>query len=378
MGRRVYLFLSLALVFFLWPASPSLGGPATGLAKESKVIFSYDILASSDYQKSDAQWQISNNRDEGLYGTDGGLLLKSDGDPYLVYPIKFSYHDYDRLKIVLYSNQPLQLTLIPNISQHGLSSYDLVRSLPAGNSYLTVDFSLRLPFFKDPVNELGLNFYSGQPANIVIKEISLEKSNPVQLLSQAFKDFWRISPYSPFTVNLFPTPQIFGRPALIYFLPIILVLTWLILFKRRFWKISLALLFALWVLTDIRMSFEFFNYHLADYRSFVKPPTAEKTLRTYADFYQFADWLKNNLPPKEEISFYNFGSVHFPRLLQYLVYPVVVYSNGEPTKFYVTYNRLDITYNASDQKLYQDGKELTGAGEIVSTYNKNSFIFKEK
>ena len=371
MKLKTLTFLAAITLFFLLPAMV--------WAKAERVIFSYDILTSVDYQKSDAQWQISNNSDEGLYGADGGLMLKSDGDPYLVYPVKFSYHDYDRLKLVLYSNQPLELTLIPNVSQHGLSSYDLVRSLAASDLYSVVEFSLRLPFFKDPVNELGLNFYSGEPASIVIQEISLEKSNPVQLLFQAVKDYWRISPYSPFTVNLFPTPQIFGHPALGYFLPFILILVWFFLFNRRWRKAAGILLLLLWILADLRMTYEFFSHSLADYQSFVKPPAAEKTLRTYEDFYQFADWLSANLPPGDaEINFYNFGSAHFPRLLQYLLYPVRVYDEEQNARIYVNYNRNNIVYNPKDGKLYESGSPLSGPGEIIAEYNNNSFIFQEE
>ena len=371
MKIKVYIFLGFGALLFLLPVLT--------LAAEKKIIFSPEFLTSQLYLNSANQWQIFNNIDEGLYPAEEGLLLKSDGDAYLVYPFQFSSKDYDRLRIKFFSDQSLAVTILPNVFTTAYHTFELNKKVSATSAAQEINFSLKLPFFSEPLDNLSINFKSQPPANIVIEEISLEKMDSAQLMLQAIKDYFRVAPYSPFSVNLFPAPRIFGRSALVYFLPIILVLVWLFLFAGRFRKIAAIILFGFWLLTDLRMSYEFFSYHFTDYQSYVKPPAAEKSLRNYEDFYQFSDWLKNNLSSADSaVNFYNFGSVHFPRLLQYLIYPVRVISEQPAGDIYVIYNRTDIVYNPADRKLHNLSGELSKAGEIVASYNQNSFIFKEQ
>ncbi len=273
MTRSIKFFVFIIIIFFLFVSSAS--------AESKKIIFD---LATLTNNQTAGLWQIFNNTDKGLYPQGDNLLLRSDGDAYLVYDGQFSYHDYHRLRLVIASNQPLRLTVIPNVSTTGYNTYELRRELPASTELTEVTVSLRLPFFKKPVDDLGINFYSAKPAEILIKEISLEKLNSAELAAVAFKDYFRVFEYSPFTVNLFAAPRIFGRSALIYVLPIIIWLIWLSLKSKRWREVALILLLSCWLVIDLRMVYEFFNYQLADYRDYVKPPIAEKRLRTYQDF----------------------------------------------------------------------------------------------
>lgn len=367
-----YFFLIFSISLFLFSS-------VTVLAAEKKeVIFNYDILTSSVYQESPNQWQIFNNKDEDLYSEDEALLLKSSGDVYLIYPIQFNYHDYDRLTISLYSNRPVVISLTPNMGTMRFNTFEIRETIDASEIYQEINFSLRQRFFKQNTENLGINFYSKYPTQIVIKEISLSKLTFPELIIQAIKDYWRVAPYESYTVNLFPTPLILGHSALVYFLPILLVLIWFALFNKRFRKIALIIIFLSWLLVDLRMSYEFLSYHLTDYQSFVKPKVSEKSLRNYNDFYQFSDWVNSNLENEKEINFYNSGSAHFPRILQYLIYPSLVHNEEAKAKIYISYNRTDITYSSSDQKLYKGEDSISEEGDIVAEYNNNSFIFVEK
>jgi len=371
MTKKSFIFFSLLTLLFLLPG--------ICLAGQEKIIFSYDVLSSVEYQKSASQWQITQNSDSGLYKKDDGMMLKNDGGAYLIYPFVFSYHDYDQLKIIFYSDQPATILLVPDVTTIGSNSFELRKKVSAQESYQTIDFSLRHPFFKNKVQDIGLNFYTVLPSNLVIKEIVLVKLDFSEVILQVFKDYFLVAPYSAFTVNLFPTPRIFGHDALIYFLPLILLLAWLFFKSCRFRKIAGIILLLIWILIDCRMSYEFFVQGFDDYRNFVTPPQAEKKLRTYDDFYQFAGWLKDNLSKEySEINFYGSGSVHLPRLLQYLAYPMLINNEENIGPVYVTYNRHDIVYNEAEKRLYQGDKPLSEVGELIANYNKDSFIFVEK
>lgn len=371
MKIKNFVFLGITALFFLLPALV--------LATEKRVIFSSDFLASPVYQNSGRFWQIANNSDQELYRQQDGLTLKSDGNAYLVYPFEFNYYDFDRLNIKLYADQPLIITVIPNIVTHLYNSFELRKKIAGDDTYHDVTFSLRQRFFKEKVKNIGLNLYSKNPANIVIKEISLAKMTLPQLFIQAIKDYWRAAPYEPYTVNFFPTPLILGWAAMAYFFPVVLLLVWLFLFQPKWQKTAGIILLIIWVFIDLRMSYEFFTYHLADYQTFIKPPIGEKTLRNYEDFYSFADWVGENLTSQgQTVNFYNFGSADFPRLLQYLIYPVRVNGEKGEAKIYVNYNRQDLIYNEAEKRLYQKDQPISGVGEIVAVYNQNSFIFKEK
>lgn len=371
-GRLV--FFVLVFLIFLAPR-PLLAAGAR------QVILSYDFINSTAYKNSPVQWQIFYNQDENLYDGENGLKIKSDGDFYLVYPVSFSYRDFDRINLVLSSDQPLEITVVPDVTTTGYTNFELVKKIPAGSELQKTNISLRIKFFKETVDNIGLRFVSAKPADITLTEVSLEKMSPVEVLAQGFKDYFRVAPYNSFTVNLFPTPRIWGRSALVYFLPLILLFIWLLFFSKKWQKTAAIVLVVAWALIDSRMTYEFFFQHLADYQTFVKPPTAEKSLRNYGDFYQFADWLKINFGSEiKEINYYGGQSAHFPRLLQYLIYPIKIDNEGKSAKVFVFYQGQNIAFDPAGKRVYQNGQPLTGEGEIINiyVYDKDSFIFQEK
>lgn len=363
------------IVFVALPPRPLLAAGA------KQVILSYDFLNSAAYGNSPAQWKIFYNQDENLYDGENGLAIKSDGDFYLVYPVNFNYRDFDRINLVLSADQPLEITVVPDVTTTGYTNFELVKKISAGPELQKISLSLRIKFFRETVDNIGLRFVSPKPANITLAEISLEKMSPGGVLLQGFKDYFRVAPYNSFTVNLFPAPRIWGRPALVYFLPVIFIFIWLLFFSKKWQKTAAIVLIVVWALIDSRMTYEFFFQHLADYQTFVKPPAPEKSLRNYGDFYQFAGWLKENLSQdKLAINFFTGSSPHFPRLLQYLIYPIRVESEGKNGKTFVFYQGQDIAFDPAGKRVYKNGRPLTAEGEIVSiyVYNKDSFIFREK
>ncbi len=362
--KRLLLLFFLSLIII----------PQVAFAAERKVIFSAETLADP----SAIQWQISNNKDDSLYQKKEGFLLKSDGDAYLVYSMEFSYNDFDELVITLYSDQELEITVLADVSKEGLNTFEFKQVAKPSEEFKEYHFSLRHPFFKQ-VNDFGINFYSNGPSNIVLKEISLNKMGMAGFISQIFKDYFRIASYSPFTVNVFPTPRIFGHAAFMYFLPIFLILVWLLAFSPKYRTKAIIGLLILWIITDQRMGYEFARYQLYDYQTWVRPPVQEKMFRNYDDFYVFVDWLKKNLPSeKTAVNYYFFGPVQFPRILQYYLYPVEVYNQESKADTFVVLHRDDIKYNPADSRLYHGGKPISRVGDLKASYSDNSFIFIEK
>lgn len=295
----------------------------------------------------------------------GFLFTLSPGVAYLVHPIGEDF-DFDNLTISLQSNQKLELTVIPNITTTANFTYEFQETINPSSHIQLYTFSLRHPYFKDLEN-IGFKFVTPKGAKIYLQEISFSKHTALQKIFQPFRDFFRVSPYSGFTVNVFPTPRIFGRSAFLYFLPLFLILLGFFLFSKKHHKKAMVALLLLWLLTDFRMSYEFFSYSRTDYHTWIKPPLREKTLRTYGDFYVFAKWLEENLPrDSKEINFYYPDNEHFPRLLQYYLYPVQVYPKEEKVPITVVFHRLDLKENF-----------LTKPGQILSSFSEDSFIYLE-
>ncbi|MDX9893189.1 MAG: hypothetical protein RB292_02130 [Patescibacteria group bacterium] len=342
-------------------------------AEETKVIFDFPSFVSGQAGET---WQIFNNSDEGLYPQDEGLLLHNDGDAYLIYNQPFGYDQFNNLMIELKVNRPLVITLTADIQTLAQTSFEFQRALDPSDDYQVINFSLRHRFFKN-VKEFGINLHSAGASDVVVKQIKLEAVG-AGIVKQAVSDYWRMAPYSPYTVNLFPAPLIFGHPGFIVFIPVLTVLILLVIYFQRWRKWALILLVALWLITDLRMAYEFLNYHLVDYRSYLSPSTQVKSFRNYGDFYQFADWVESHCQGFSNFNFYSFGSSHLPRILTYLVYPLDVLPSGNQTKATVVYNRQDIKYNDQDSRLYNQQGPITDPGEIIAVYNDDSFIFIEQ
>ncbi len=355
-----------ALIFF--------ASPAIVFAATEKVIFNSDILQTD----TATFWQIFNTQSEEVTVVDDGVRFISDGDAFLVYSEPFSYHDYDRLLITLKSDQALDITVIPNVSTTGINTFELKQNLPASGALATLEFSLRLPLFEKPITDLGIHLESAAPATISVSQISLDNNGGVGLLTQAVRDYLRVAPYSPFTVNLIPTPRVFGHSATVYLLPIIAIALVLLLRSKKWRTPAVLLLLGLWVMTDLRMTYEFLTHRATDYQTYVTPAPADKHLRGYGNFYQFAEWVHQTLPERQTFNLLSDGSGHFPRIMQYLVYPQLVDAGARDNKTYVVYQRDDVRYNQDQQRLFINNEPLSALGTTTAVYGDDAFIFQEQ
>lgn len=269
------------------------------------------------------------------------LLYLSQGVTYLVHPFE-PQEKYGELRVVLKSNQKGKLEIIANVSTTGNYSYEFEAAIVPGEEYRKYRFSLHHPFYEN-AQDFALKFTMEEDAEIAVKEISLVNHSAWQTLISGARDYWRAAPYSGFTVNLFPVPRLFGREAFWYFLPLWLAAALAALLSRKWRKAGSVGLLILWLLTDFRMNYEFFRYARLDYRTWVKPAAEDKTLRTYQDFYVFADWLKEKLPEDAAaINFYYIENEHYPRLLQYYIYPTKVIPRGTKENApFVVFHKLD-------------------------------------
>ena len=370
--RRNLILLFLLTFLFALPAFAF-------AASKSQVIFSLDVLADPVYQTSDNQWQIVNNDDENLYVQDDrSVLFNGDGEFTLVYPIVFGYQDFDKLVVTLSSDTLVEVRLIPDVETTALTSQEFEKLIFPSQVFQEINYSLRHRFFKDVKENIGITFETSKVAQIKIKEIRLEKNNPAEIVSQTVVDYFTVSRYLPFTVNLFSSPMIFGRSAMIFFLPFVILALILFLLRTKWKRSAVIFLLAIFFLTDFRMAYEFLTYHITDYKTFVKPPVAEKVLRNYADFYSFSSWLDESLPEDiESINYLSLGSADFPRILHYELYPLIINDDNFSSKFYAIYNRSDIRYSAHDRVLFDSDGPLSAVGELVDIFNENSFTFKE-
>ncbi len=297
----------------------------------------------------------------------GFLLEVSPGVTYVIYSFGKLNFKPDRLTVTLGSDTSLELTVVPNVSRGGSFTYEFQKEILPGAGVREYDFSLHHVLFRQAA-DFGLKFEAKASTLISLRQIKLSQLGVSQKLLQPLKDYFQTAPYSGFTVNVFPTPRIFGRSAFLYLLPIFLILMFLILTSKRWRKRALIGLLILWLLTDFRMVYEFLSYQIKDYQTWVKPVAGEKRLRTYDDFYVFADWLKTNLPAgTDKLNFYYLENEHFPRLLQYYLYPTKVIAKGEEVGvLYVIFHKPEI----KEKILAEGAKELSSFSNDSGIYQK--------
>lgn len=351
MSKRIVLVLIFSAILF------GAAVPYPSLAAESRTVL-------LDPQTLLPGWQVvTENEKTTVARTDEGYLLQNFGATTFIYNGEFGYRDYDRLVISLKNSDALALRIIPDVTTTANYTFENEQTITALDGVQTVAFSLHYPNFQR-VGNFAIRFSTSQPADILLLEISLVKSSWGQKFIQPFQDYFRVAPYSAFTVNVFATPRVFGRSAFIYFLPLFLILVAALFYSPRFQRKALLGLLVLWLVTDARMSYEFLSYQITDYQTWVRPAAGQKTLRTYDDFYDFLNWLKQNLPPSTmAINFRTSDETHFPRIAQYYLYPIMVSHGLDPASVHVVYRQPNMTYS--------------GPGTIIS-YEQDSFIFVPK
>lgn len=352
--------------------------PVLAFASTSLEIFSPEILASPEYAASGVEWGLYNNESIDIFLTDEGALFKNSGDAFLVYGISFNYHDFDVLKISMKVSESMEVTVIPNVSTTGYNTYELKKNIEPSNDIQEYTFSLRLPFFEEDITDLGLNFKSNSPSEVIIKKITLEKNPSSSVIIQAVKDYFTVAPYSPFTVNLIPTPRVFGYSAGAYLLPLVIALLILFFVMPKARVFAGICLLMLWIGLDLRMGYEFLEHRLYDNKTYVEAKTQDRYLRSYSDFYTFADFVSHNIKTGSTINFFNEHSSHFSRILQYLVYPSVISDAGSDQEYQIFYKASGLTFNEEDSRLYIDGEVITNPGEIIAEFKPGSIIFKQQ
>lgn len=295
-------------------------------------------LLGSGYASPD--WQVVSEKPLSVSDEGEVVLLKMDkGVTYLVHPYD-PQQKYGRLTLEFSSTAAGKLEIIAGASTTGDYSYEYQADIAAGQDPHRFVFFLHHPYYRD-IQDFALKFTMESAADIRMSEIALSRDKLWQTFGAAVTDYFRTAPYSGFTVNVFPTPMIFGHAAFYFFLPL-LALFLAGIFFQKWRKAGLVGLLVLWLVTDFRMDYEFAKYELKDYQTWIKPAAAEKTLRTYEDFYVFAKWLSQNLPAEQkEIVFYG-SHEHYPRLLQYYLYPVRVMPKEEDAKISAVFHRQDI------------------------------------
>jgi len=332
------------------------------------------VLLTAD-QPFDQNWQALGN-DIVINQQEQRFLLASDGNTSLVYPLDFGYKNFDELIISLSSDQDMKIIIFPLIVDSATYSFEFEQKVMAGAGLKDYHFSLHHPSFKE-VNNICINFTSEKPVNIVLKEISLIKKRPIQVLAQIFQDYFMVGAYSFNTVNIFSVPLVFGHPAFIYFLPIFIILLAFLIFSKKNKKLALICLLILWLICDLRMVYNFFHYQRTDYQTWIKPAASEKVFRTTGDFYFFISWLKTNLPKNTTaVNFYFGEKLHLFGILKYYLYPIEVYQHENQSDIYVIYYQSDIIYNQQDNRLYQGEQAISRPGKIIaSTTGDDFFIF---
>ncbi|MBT3598373.1 hypothetical protein HN512_00880 [Candidatus Peregrinibacteria bacterium] len=251
------------------------------------------------------------------------------------------------------------------------------------------------------VTKFGFLLYPN--TSITIQKMQILGWSPTEKVAEFLKGFWAFDVYGPFSVNFLWGPRFSTTPVMreqmfqvrpplagsanivIYILTALglIIIVWIKLAKKCSAKVAafsfLILIGSFWVLYDIRMSAETVNYLINDYSSYYSKDVGERTFRERSFFSDFSDSVAIAVENEDEYIFISSDNWPYQGLIRYATYPSLpthqFEGNANKIRYWVVYERPDISINENNQLVSQDGQILSPVGEVMHEYAPGTFIF---
>ncbi len=234
---------------------------------------------------------------------------------------------------------------------------------------------------------------------IMLMRIELKKWNMFEQSLEVVKSFWTFDELRPYSINFVWGPQVglnsFERSQLYTNLPpayysgtlilnaaIILILLAIGATgkvrktpQRNVILQCAVVLFAGWILLDVRMGSEFLSWVWHDRETYIAADAEERTFRDRDRFYDFAEFSKQYL--KNRNSYVFFAEHPWPYLgaMRYVTYPSIPGIDYFTDDTWVIYQRADMGVDQAGHMTI-DGQSVSPAGKVLGRFDKNSFIFR--
>lgn len=326
-----------------------------------------------------------------------GLHVQTAGDGFLLWNTPFQ-HPVDVMTLRVQTAKRIDVGLLWR-DTYG----QLQRDFAIDISPTVKDIRLSLTDWKDwnwQTDQIGLGFPAGTDA--VIESVSWTRYTAMEKLQTMWKSFWKFDSFRAYSINFLWGPLLATNPVMLHELftrlpPVAWSVTRIFygligsatliglvffVFDRQGGKKILFLctgitILTCWLVFDLRMGAELMQYALTDYRTYVKPPSAEKTFRTHGAFYTVAEHMLPIIKQYDHYVIYDMDPSPFYANLRYLTYPSIPYRSTEKpddTKLYVVLERPDIKL-VNGRLVDSKGEVLSGTGTILQAHTNGTFLF---
>ena len=359
----------------------SLGLAAPALAKTTQTLFDVNIIA--DQEETGIFWRFANTL--GLEANEDNTAVRLIGEKEvsILSPPKLDVTSANQLRLSFLSTTDLDIGLNTNIRELedgqliGDVNYRFNYKIKGGSKIQQITFPLQDESFGSADNQIMIKFTSPKSSDSIevdVYEIIAEDLGLFGLVGRATKDYFKFDQYMPYTVNLMPTPEIFGQPAGLWFAPIVLVAAWFILRQKKYTGAALIVLAVLLVAADLRAMAEFSSYTINDTKEYVQPKPLVKNFRADRQLAGFTSLLNKHIQPTDSIRYLPGRHDDSEGKLRYALYPTRLTPEA-PT--IVVYRNPDIKFNSDDKKLYENGEAISATGILIDEFAEGSFIFRE-
>ena len=332
---------------------------------------------------------------------DQGMRLLSEGPAFVLRSVA-DVGSFDVLRVTYSSNQPWQANFVWRLA--GMDQDVFIETpvdLPANPGAAT--FAINTESFErwtGSAEVMGFSFPAG--VHVILHQVYVVEYSLTEKALQAFKTFWKMDSFRPYTINMVWGPQIFSIPfsysilfeglpppiktvnrffyMLLIFGLIFIILTRLQPLRRwREWAIggTFLVLCTCWLVLDLRMGSELLSYSYTDYQQYIAPTENRKLFR---DRGQFDVFMRQAIELVDEDQYVFLSEENWPylgnaRYLTYPVRPVLHNTVADSPRTWIVYEHTN-TGLTDDGRLTVDGVPISPPGKIVRNFRANAFVFQ--
>ena len=247
------------------------------------------------------------------------------------------------------------------------------------------------------IREWGLAL-AGPPGLFALDRVELGPLSVMRYAADQWREFLHPRPLFLGTINALASPPLFGMSFVAWSNVVAgAVLGFFLLgcvqrrgrvAPRRLALTGMALL-TLWVLVDVRETWEQSRTAERIRRSYVVPPPGEKTFPGLGDFYRFVALCRREIPSGAQYHFYSDPDWPYDCRIVHFLYPRRITSDtwvnileDQPVPFHAVYRDGSVRYDPESRRLRRDGADgpafVSGPGMITARHDAGSFVFCEE
>lgn len=248
--------------------------------------------------------------------------------------------------------------------------------------------------------------FKGDAKGILFKHVKFSRYNMFEEALGAWRSFWRMQSFQPFTINILHGPivirdigpyflaesqHVLAQSVNAYLLVGLSTFGIALLFfglyrihgrgeewndvRRSLLMIFFGTVLAVWLFYDLRMGSEFIRNVADDRWNYITASSLAKDFRDVGNFHEFAAGARKHLENVPQYELFMRERWPFFGMMRYETYPAKP-NPGEPSSdTWVIYDRKDMRVG-NDGRLMLSGEPITEPGEILWRFDPYSFVFR--